>query len=61
VARTARSGAAGALEYALPAFGAILAWAVIAFTDNAFDYYAQYTQYVGFYCAAALVAARESS
>lgn len=44
-------------EFALPAIGGILAWAVIAITDNAFDYYAQFTQYIAFFCAAALAAA----
>src|SRR5690606_39180512 len=44
-------------EFAFPAIGGILAWAVIAITDNAFDYYAQFTQYIAFFCAAALAAA----
>ncbi|MGH7506735.1 MAG: O-antigen ligase family protein, partial [Longimicrobiales bacterium] len=47
-------------EFALPAIGGILAWAVIAITDNAFDYYAQFTQYIAFFCAAALAAARSA-
>jgi O-antigen ligase len=45
-------------EYALAAAAAILAWSVIAMTDNAFDYYAPFTQYIGFLCAGALVAER---
>lgn len=43
---------------AVPAFGAIIAWAFIALTDNAFDYYAPFTQYVGVLCAGAIAAAR---
>lgn len=45
-------------EFALAAAAGILAWAVIAVTDNAFDYYAPFTQYIGFLCAAALSAER---
>lgn len=44
-------------EFAFPAIGGILAWAVIAITDNAFDYYAQFTQFIAFFCAATLAAA----
>jgi O-antigen ligase len=40
-----------AREFALPAFGGILAWAVIGATDNAFDYYAAFTQFIAFLCA----------
>jgi O-antigen ligase len=35
-------------EYAVPACAAILGWAIVAITDNPFDYYMPYTQYVGF-------------
>lgn len=45
-------------EVALPALAGILAWAVISITDNAFDYYAPFTQYVGFLVGAGVVAAR---
>lgn len=38
-------------EFALPAFAGILAWAVIGATDNAFDYYAAFTQFIAFLCA----------
>ena len=44
-------------EYALPAVGCIAALAVIGLTDNAFDYYGPFTQYVGFLCGGALAAA----
>src|SRR5690606_9384283 len=46
-----------AREFAMPAFAAIVAWVFIAATDNAFDYYAPFTQYIGFLCAGALAAA----
>ena len=48
-------------EYALPLAAGILAWAVISATDNAFDYYAPFTQYMGFLLAGAVVSAREVS
>lgn len=35
-------------EYALPAIGCIAALSIIGITDNAFDYYGPFTQYVGF-------------
>ncbi|MBR9991389.1 MAG: O-antigen ligase family protein [Gemmatimonadetes bacterium] len=44
-------------EYALPAVGSIAALSVIGITDNAFDYYGPFTQYVGFLCGGALAAA----
>jgi O-antigen ligase len=44
-------------EYALPAVGCIAALTVIGITDNAFDYYGPFTQYVGFLCGGALAAA----
>jgi O-antigen ligase len=43
-------------EFATAAFAGLVAWAVIAITDNTFDYYASFTQYVGFMVAAALAA-----
>ena len=45
-------------EFAYPAIAGILAWSVIAITDNAFDYYASFTQYIGLACAGAIAAAR---
>jgi O-antigen ligase len=45
-------------EFALPATAGILAWAVISITDNPLDYYNSFTQYIGFLCAGALVAAQ---
>lgn len=41
-------------EWAFPALAGIVAWAVISITDNALDYYAPFTQYVGFAVAVAL-------
>ena len=58
VARAGRLRDTTVREFALPAIGGILAWAVIAITDNAFDYYAQFTQYIAFFCAATLAAAK---
>jgi hypothetical protein len=44
-------------EYAWPAIAGIVAWALIAGTDNPFDYYAPFTQYIGFLCAATVAMA----
>jgi O-antigen ligase len=49
-----RRGDGQAREFALPAFAGILAWAILSVTDNVFDYYAPFTQYIGFLCAGAL-------
>lgn len=54
VLRAGRHDDALAGEFAMPAFAAIVAWTFIALTDNAFDYYAAFTQYIGFLCAGAL-------
>jgi O-antigen ligase len=56
-----RSGAPGVREHALPALAGTLAWAIIAATDNAFDYYGPFTQFIGFFTAAALVTARDGA
>jgi O-antigen ligase len=44
-------------EYALPAVGCIAALVIIGITDNAFDYYGPFTQYVGFLCGGAFASA----
>jgi O-antigen ligase len=44
-------------EYALPAVGCIAALAIIGITDNAFDYYGPFTQYVGFLCGGVVAGA----
>ncbi|HSH44444.1 MAG TPA: O-antigen ligase family protein, partial [Longimicrobiales bacterium] len=58
---SARAGirARGALtrEYALAAVAIIPAGAVVAFTGNSIDYYSQFTQFIAFFCAAAITAA----
>lgn len=48
-------------EFAYAGLAAITGWAIVALTDNPFDYYAPLTQYVGFLCAATLVSARLST
>jgi O-antigen ligase len=52
--RAGRGGDGQAREFALPAFAGILAWSVLSMTDNVFDYYAPFTQYIGFLCAGAI-------
>lgn len=52
--RLGRQGDGRVREFALPAFAGIMAWAVLSVTDNVFDYYAPFTQYIGFLCAGAL-------
>lgn len=52
--RVGRRGGGAVREYALPAFAGIMAWAVLSLTDNVLDYYAAFTQYIGFLCAAAV-------
>ena len=52
--RAAHSSSAVVRELALPAVAGIVAWAIVALTDNPFDYYAPFTQYIGFLVAAAL-------
>ncbi|HEX6065140.1 MAG TPA: O-antigen ligase family protein [Longimicrobiales bacterium] len=50
-------------EYATPAAAGVIAWGVVAVTDNPFDYYMYFTQYVGFLMGGILalrsIAARE--
>jgi O-antigen ligase len=61
VLRAGRIGPPSAREHALPALAGTLAWAVIAVTDNAFDYYGAFTQFIAFFTAAACVSARAGS
>jgi O-antigen ligase len=56
-----RTGYAAAREHALPALAGILAWAVIAATDNSFDYYSSFTQFIAFFVAAGIVGARAAA
>jgi hypothetical protein len=60
VLEAGRSSPPGVREHALPALAGMLAWAVISATDNAFDYYGPFTQFIGFLTGASLVAAREA-
>jgi O-antigen ligase len=53
-----RGSSPQAREFALPALGTIVAGVFIALTDNSLDYYGPFTQYIGFLCGGALVAAR---
>lgn len=46
-----------AREYGLAAVAIIPAAAVIGFTGNSIDYYSQFTQFIAFFCAAAIAAA----
>jgi O-antigen ligase len=46
-----------AREFTLPGIAGIISLGIISITDNAFDYYASYTQFIGLLVAAALVAA----
>jgi hypothetical protein len=55
--RAARVADRTVREYALPAVGCIAALTVIGITDNAFDYYGPFTQYLGFLCGGAIAAA----
>ena len=52
-----RSGDPLANEFALAAAGGIAAWTLISITDNPFDYYAPFTQFIGFLVAGAIGAA----
>ncbi|HET9440514.1 MAG TPA: O-antigen ligase family protein [Longimicrobiales bacterium] len=62
LAAARRAGRAVA-EYAMPAVAGVVAWGIIAITDNPFDSYMYYTQYVGFLMGAMMalrmIAARE--
>jgi O-antigen ligase len=51
-----RAGRAPGLvrEFAVPAGAGIVAWGVIALTDNPFDYYASFTQYIALAVAGAV-------
>jgi O-antigen ligase len=57
VVRAARGRDPVVREFAIPAVGGICVWIVVAITDNAFDYYSAFTQFMGFFCAASIAAA----
>jgi len=48
-------------EFVLPAIAIMVAWAVISVTDNAFDYYAPFTQFAGFFVGASVALHRRSA
>jgi O-antigen ligase len=52
-----RSGGA-AREFCVPAVAGILSWSIIAITDNAFDYYASFTQFVALLAGASVACVR---
>jgi O-antigen ligase len=54
--RCARSRSAESAEYASAAVAGIIGWAIIALTDNPFDSYMYFTQYVGLLVGAAVAA-----
>ncbi|MGQ0560341.1 MAG: O-antigen ligase family protein [Gemmatimonadota bacterium] len=56
--RMARNGDRAVREFAFPAAAGIVAWGVISITDNALDYYTNFTQYIGFLAGGAVVMAR---
>jgi O-antigen ligase len=58
VIRADRRTAGAAREFSIPAVAAILSWAIIAITDNAFDYYAPYTQFVALLVGASVACMR---
>lgn len=53
--RLSRTGDREVREFAFAAFAGIIVWGLIAITDNAFDSYTDFTQYIAFYMAAAVV------
>lgn len=57
VIRSDRRSHGVAREFTMPAMAGILSWSILAITDNLFDYYAPYTQFIGLLVGASLVAA----
>ena len=55
LARMSRRGNAMVREYAFPALAVLVSWLLIAATDNAIDYYNNFSQYLGFLVAGAVV------
>lgn len=58
--RMTRRGDARVREFTYPALAVIAAWALIAATDNAIDYYGNFSQYMGFLMAGAVVVYAEA-
>ncbi|MEX1183127.1 MAG: O-antigen ligase family protein [Gemmatimonadota bacterium] len=57
VIRADRVSCGAAREFTLPALAGIVSWSILALTDNLFDYYAPYTQFIGLLVGASVVAA----
>jgi O-antigen ligase len=53
--RLIRRGDLAVREFAIPAAAGLVAWSLIAITDNAIDYYTNFTQYIGFLVGGAVV------
>lgn len=54
--RMSRLGNDAVREFTFPAIAVLLSWLLIAATDNAIDYYNNFSQYLGFLVAGAVVA-----
>jgi O-antigen ligase len=61
VLRSDRLSGGAAREFTLPALAGILSWSILAMTDNLFDYYAPYTQFVGLLTGASVVVAASTA
>jgi O-antigen ligase len=60
VLRSDRRSGGAAREFTLPALAGIISWSILAITDNLFDYYAPYTQFIGLLVGACLVIAADT-
>lgn len=61
VLRSDRRSGGAAREFTLPALAGIISWSILALTDNLFDYYAPYTQFIGLLVGACLVIAADDA
>ena len=57
VLKADRHTGGAAREFTLPALAGLLSWSIIAITDNSFDYYAPYTQFIGLLVGCCVAAA----
>jgi O-antigen ligase len=57
VIRADRRSAGAAREFTLPAIAGLISWCIIAITDNIFDYYSPFTQFLALLVAASMAAA----
>lgn len=58
-ARMSRRGDSSVREFAYPAVAVVVSWILIALTDNAIDYYNNFSQYLGFLMGGAVVLFQE--